>query len=46
VLDTADGGLASTLVADGLRVLVTDAIMRNEADRARLAQEVLAFAGA
>jgi LPPG:FO 2-phospho-L-lactate transferase len=46
VLDTADGGLASTLEADGLRVLVTDAIMRNEAERARLALEVLAFASA
>ena len=46
VLDTADGGLTASLEADGLRVLVTDAIMRNEADRARLAREVLAFAGA
>ncbi len=44
VLDQVDGDLAPELEAGGLRVLVTDTIMRSEADRARLARAVLAFA--
>lgn len=44
VLDRADARLRDDLEALGLRVLVTDALMRDAADRARLAREVLAFA--
>lgn len=43
VLDHADAVLAEDIVALGLRTLVTDTVMRNEADRERLAREVLAF---
>jgi LPPG:FO 2-phospho-L-lactate transferase len=45
VLDSVDASLALELRGQGLRVLVTDTIMRGDADRARLAREVLAFAG-
>ena len=45
VLDAVDASFSSDLRAQGLRVLVTDTIMRGDADRARLAREVLAFAG-
>jgi len=44
VLDALDAAQAATLRAQGLRVLVTDTIMRSEADRARLAQQALDFA--
>jgi LPPG:FO 2-phospho-L-lactate transferase len=46
VLDTADAGLAANLEVEGMRVLVANAIMRSDADRARLAREVLEFASA
>jgi len=46
VLDALDESLAGELRGQGLRVLVTDTIMRNNVDRARLARQVLAFAGA
>jgi LPPG:FO 2-phospho-L-lactate transferase len=46
VLDFVDEELAGELTGDALRVLVTDTIMRNDADRARLAQEVLELTGA
>ena len=39
-----DAALESEVAALGLPVLVTDSIMRSDADRARLAREVLAFA--
>jgi LPPG:FO 2-phospho-L-lactate transferase len=42
VLDHLDAGLQAGVEALGLQVLVTDTVMRNEADRARLAREVLA----
>jgi LPPG:FO 2-phospho-L-lactate transferase len=45
VLDVVDEGMASELTGDGLKVVVTDTVMRNDADRARLAQEVLDLAG-
>jgi LPPG:FO 2-phospho-L-lactate transferase len=46
VLDVVDEAMAGELAGSGLKVVVTDTIMRNDADRARLAQEVLALAGA
>jgi LPPG:FO 2-phospho-L-lactate transferase len=44
VLDTVDAALQPALEARGLRVLVTDTVMRTDADRARLARETLNFA--
>jgi LPPG:FO 2-phospho-L-lactate transferase len=46
VLDALDEALVGELRGQGLRVLVTDTIMRNDADRARLARQVLDFARA
>jgi LPPG:FO 2-phospho-L-lactate transferase len=45
VLDVVDEALAGGLRGQGLRVLVTDTVMRTPADRARLAEQVLRFAG-
>jgi LPPG:FO 2-phospho-L-lactate transferase len=45
VLDVVDEGMAGDLARDGLKVAVTDTIMRSDADRARLAQEVLDLGG-
>ena len=42
VLDAVDAGLAPSVAALGLRPLVTDTIMTDDASRARLADEVLA----
>jgi len=44
VLDQVDREQAVALRERGLRVLVTDTIMRSDADRARLAQQALDFA--
>jgi LPPG:FO 2-phospho-L-lactate transferase len=44
VIDNADEGLAHAIEAIGIRVLVTDAVMGDVADRARFADEVLGFA--
>jgi len=41
VLDTVDEGSAPAVEALGLRTLVTDTIMRDDATRARLAEEIL-----
>lgn len=46
VIDHADAEQQAAIEALGMRVLVTDAVMRDEADRQRLAQEVLGFARA
>jgi LPPG:FO 2-phospho-L-lactate transferase len=46
VLDTVDAGLAPAVAALGLRPLVTDTIMTDDASRARLAGEVLGALGA
>ncbi len=43
VVDRVDEGERSKIEALGIRVLVTDAIMRDAPDRARLAREVLEF---
>lgn len=43
VLDTVDAPLALALNASGLRVLTTNTVMKNEADRRQLATEILAF---
>jgi LPPG:FO 2-phospho-L-lactate transferase len=43
VVDRVDEGERSEIEALGMRVLVTDAIMRDAPDRARLAREVLEF---
>jgi LPPG:FO 2-phospho-L-lactate transferase len=43
VVDRVDEGERSEIEALGVRVLVTDAIMRDAPDRARLAREVLEF---
>ena len=45
VLDTADAELAAAVEALGVRTVVTDTIMTDDASRARLAGEVLAAAG-
>jgi LPPG:FO 2-phospho-L-lactate transferase len=45
VLDTVDAGLAPEVEALGLRTVVTDTIMTDDASRARLAREVLAALG-
>jgi LPPG:FO 2-phospho-L-lactate transferase len=45
VLDRVDAGLAPAIEELGLRTLVTDTIMTDDAARIRLAREVLAFAG-
>ena len=44
VLDDVDADLAPAVAALGLRTLVTDTIMTDDAARARLAREVLSFA--
>jgi LPPG:FO 2-phospho-L-lactate transferase len=44
VIDNADAELAGRIEALGMATLVTDTIMRNAADRERLAAEVLDFA--
>ncbi|MCX7623293.1 MAG: 2-phospho-L-lactate transferase [Thermomicrobium sp.] len=44
VLDRQDADLAPAIAALGIRPFVTDTVMRDEGDRARLAQETLAFA--
>ncbi|CAN5686010.1 2-phospho-L-lactate transferase [soil metagenome] len=46
VLDRADVAEEDGIVELGMEVLVTDAVMRDEKDRGRLAREVLEFAGA
>jgi LPPG:FO 2-phospho-L-lactate transferase len=45
VLDTVDAALAPAVEALGIRAVVTDTIMSDDASRARLAAEVLAAAG-
>jgi len=45
VLDTVDAALAPAVEALGLRVLVTDTVMTDDAGRARLAGEILAAIG-
>jgi hypothetical protein len=45
VLDVVDEGLAGEIASDGLKVVVTDTVMRSDADRARLAQAVLDLVG-
>ena len=45
VLDTVDADLAPAVAALGLRPVVTDTIMTDDASRARLAAEVLAARG-
>lgn len=44
VIDIGDAGLAPGIEAIGMRVLATDALMRDPPDQARLARETLAFA--
>jgi LPPG:FO 2-phospho-L-lactate transferase len=44
VLDDVDAALQPALEARGLHVLVTDTVMRTDADRARLARETVEFA--
>jgi LPPG:FO 2-phospho-L-lactate transferase len=41
VLDSVDAALKPEIEALGMRVLVTDTVMKNDADRARLAGEVI-----
>jgi LPPG:FO 2-phospho-L-lactate transferase len=45
VLDTVDAGLAPAIEELGLRALVTNTIMTDDAARIRLAREILAFVG-
>lgn len=45
VLDAVDASLEAEVRGHGLRVLVTDTVMRSERDRARLARQVIDFAG-
>ena len=44
VLDTVDGATSGSIETLGMRTLVTDTIMADDAGRTRLAREVLAFA--
>ena len=44
VLDGGDAELKTNIESDTLKVLATDTVMRTDADRARLAREVLDFA--
>lgn len=46
VIDQQDRAQASYVESLGLRVLVTDTVMRNQADKERLAREALSFARA
>jgi len=46
VIDREDAGMQPRLEEQGLRVAVTDTIMRSLEDRVHLAREVLAFADA
>ena len=41
VLDAVDAALKPEIEALGMRVMVTDTVMKNDADRARLAEEVI-----
>jgi LPPG:FO 2-phospho-L-lactate transferase len=43
VVDTADEGQSDEIEALGMRVLATDAVMRDAPDRERLAREILEF---
>ncbi len=43
VLDAVDAELKTTIESDTLKILVTHTIMRTDADRARLAREVIDF---
>lgn len=43
VLDTVDRDLESRITGDGMRTLVTDAVMRDPADRGRLASQIVRF---
>jgi LPPG:FO 2-phospho-L-lactate transferase len=43
VMDTVDAALAPELRQAGLKVLVTNTIMKTATDRARLAREILEF---
>jgi LPPG:FO 2-phospho-L-lactate transferase len=43
VIDRIDEGKEASISALGMRVLATDAVMRDQADRERLAREVLRF---
>jgi LPPG:FO 2-phospho-L-lactate transferase len=43
VLDEVDAELKPSIESDSLQALVTDTVMRGDADRARLAREVLDF---
>lgn len=45
VVDDEDGDQRTSIEDLGMRALATDAVMRDEADRARLAREVLEFGG-
>ena len=45
VLDPVDAGLVPAIEALGLRTLVTDTLMVDDASRARVGSEVLEFAG-
>jgi LPPG:FO 2-phospho-L-lactate transferase len=44
VMDTADAALAPAVAAQGMKVALTETLMRNAADRRRLAEVCLAFA--
>lgn len=44
VIDREDDALASDIALLGMRVLVTDTVMKNAEDRLRLAEEILDFA--
>ena len=44
VIDTVDAGAKPAIEALGLRVAITNTVMKNPADQARLADDVLAFA--
>ena len=45
VIDNADAASTASIEALGMQVLVTDTIMKSASDKARLADDILAFAG-
>jgi LPPG:FO 2-phospho-L-lactate transferase len=45
VIDTLDADDAARIEALGMRVHITDTVMRTEEDRVRLAADVIRFAG-
>jgi LPPG:FO 2-phospho-L-lactate transferase len=46
VIDTVDAPLAAAIRASGVQVKISETVMQSDADRARLASEMMEFAAA